>query len=191
MSNFWANPTMEPKRSFLFRLEIGNISPWLVLSTDRPSFEIGTVTANYLNVEFNYPGRVKWKPITCTIRETGDTNTVLTLKEILRKSGYQLMDEGVGVSGEDFKISVSRTKAISALAGTSVNESGGGSGKGVKITQVDSDGKPIDTWTLENAWISNCEFSNLSYDDEKINEFKLTITYDYATVDATNIAPKP
>lgn len=167
---------MEPKRSFLFRLEVGNIDHWLVLSTDRPSYEIGSIQANYLNVEFNYVGRIKWKPITCTIRESADTNSVDTLKAILTNSGYQLMNSGTAVTGDQFNTAVSRKKAIAALSQAA-------GGKGVRITQLDSDNKRLDSWTLQNAWVSSVEFSQLSYDEEKINEIKLTIVYDYATVE--------
>lgn len=181
MSNFWANPDMEPKRSFLFKLEIGNLDHWLALSTDRPSFEIGSVPVNYLNVEFNYVGRIKWTPITCTIRESINTNSLDLIKSILVKSGYTLMESGTAISGDNFKESVSRKKAILALSDAS-------NGKGVRISQLDAQGNSIDSWVLENAWISKAEFSTLSYDEEKVNEVKLTIVYDYATVETKKFA---
>ena len=78
---------------------------------------------------------------------------------------------------------VSRKKAIDALISTS-----DGKGKGVVIEHVDAELEAIDTWTLENAWISDVSFSELTYEDTKISDITIEITYDYASLVSRNPA---
>ena len=56
----------------------------------------------------------------------------------------------------------------------------------VTITQIDSDGNPLETWTLWNSFIEDVKFGDsLSYGDDELNEVSVTLKYDWARVETT------
>ena len=65
---------------------------------------------------------------------------------------------------------VSETKAVSAIGN-------------VIITQLDHDGSPIEKWTLYNAFISDVKYGDLSYEDDNLTEYSITLRYDWANYD--------
>lgn len=172
---FWANQNIEPKRPFQFKVLIGDIPYFLGMSASRPSMTINTHTHNYLNLEFKFPGRVKFEDITVKLVDTIDDNAVVKLKEILDASGYGLLNKDTAV-GPSYLKSISRKRAIEALQG-------GADSKGLILEHLDSEGEVIETWTLKNAWISAINFSDLDFDQEDISNVELTITYDWPIVE--------
>ena len=57
----------------------------------------------------------------------------------------------------------------------------------VIITQIDSDGKDLETWTLWNAFITDLKFGDtLAYGDENLTELSVTLKYDWARVETAN-----
>ena len=60
-------------------------------------------------------------------------------------------------------------KALAALGG------------GVVIAQIDPEGRPVEEWTLKNAWISAVSFGDtLDYTSDEATELSITIKYDWA-----------
>ena len=51
----------------------------------------------------------------------------------------------------------------------------------VVINQIDSDGYPVETWTLHKPFINKIGFGDLDYASEDLSEITLGITYDWAT----------
>ena len=67
--------------------------------------------------------------------------------------------------------SISKARAVGALGR-------------VEIKQIDADGRPIETWTLWNAWVEDVDFGGtLSYGDEKLTEIALKLKYDWARIE--------
>ena len=51
----------------------------------------------------------------------------------------------------------------------------------VVISQLDSNGKEIEIWTLKQAWLKDVKFGELSYESDDLIEISLTLRYDWAT----------
>ena len=56
----------------------------------------------------------------------------------------------------------------------------------VYIEQVDSDGKPLETWTLWNAFITEVKYGDMSYGEDELTEMSVTLKYDWARVETAN-----
>ena len=68
---------------------------------------------------------------------------------------------------------ISKAKAVGAL-GT------------VTITQLDSNGEPLETWTLWNAFITEVKYGDLEYGSDDIAEMTVGLRYDWARVETAN-----
>lgn len=174
---FWTDPTLEPKRGYKFILSMpggsatSGLREFLVKSVGKPQFEVGSVTHDYLNHQFYYPGKTIWQPITAVVVDTIDptANATQEIMKMLEESGYSLPTDpsrGLGT--------VSKNKAVNAALGK------------VKIATLDSDGTRIEEWTLNNAFITRAEFGELSYDNEELLNVTLTIQYDNAFINVLN-----
>jgi hypothetical protein len=51
------------------------------------------------------------------------------------------------------------------------------------ITQIDSDGNPLETWTLWNSWIQEVKYGDLGYDTDDLTEMSVKLKYDWARVE--------
>ena len=56
----------------------------------------------------------------------------------------------------------------------------------VIITQIDHEGKPLETWTLWNSFISDIKYGDLAYGDDALTETTVTLRYDWARVETAN-----
>ena len=56
----------------------------------------------------------------------------------------------------------------------------------VIITQIDSDGKPLETWTLWNAFVKDVQLGQLSYGDDELTTTTVELMYDWARVETAN-----
>lgn len=170
-----------PKRNFRFYVEFTNMSTLTGLGTsllfyaktaNKPSFTLGETTHSYLNHTFKFPGRVTWNDITITMvdpgPDTGDESDVglaYGLTQILRASGY-VLPSAPNTSTPNLH-TISKTKAVSGLGD-------------VIITQVDHNGNDLEKWTLYNAFMSEIKYGDLSYEDDNLTEYSITLKYDWA-----------
>ena len=100
----------------------------------------------------------------------GDPDVAATLAGIVAGAGYKLPT----TPDSDNLTSMSKQKAAGALGS-------------VKITQVDSDGKMIEEWTLWNAFAQEIDFGGtLAYGNDELTEVKLKIRYDWAQLSTAN-----
>ena len=53
----------------------------------------------------------------------------------------------------------------------------------VIITQIDSDGNPLEKWTLWNAFIKDVKFGDLTYDGDNLTQTDVELQYDWARVE--------
>ena len=82
----------------------------------------------------------------------------------LKTSGYFYPNDPTELS------TISRDKSIIALGEP-------------QIMQLNSDGEPIEIWTLHNAWIKSATFGNLAYANDDTVELSIVLVYDFATIE--------
>ena len=159
----------DPKRNFRFTVEFqgiqaaqGGAKLWYAKTATKPSFAINAAEHKYLNHTFYYPGNGTWNDITVTMVDPVDPDMSATLSAIVEGSGYK-----PPASSED-RSSISKAKSAASL-GT------------VIITQLDSDGNPLETWTLWNSFLTEVKYGDsLEYGNDDLTELSVTIKYDWA-----------
>jgi hypothetical protein len=193
---FWNQITIEPKRTFRYFItfggamgdtkDAGQISLFAT-SVDRPKYEVSFKEFQYLNHQFNYPGRVKWQDIKMKFVDAGgsggkvqigdkevDQGNVLDIAKLMMnslvKGGYTIPEGGV-----------SDLKTLSKVAmNTQVGKIN------IKILKAQPAATPIsatdvvEEWEVYNAMFGSVDFSTLSYENEDFSTVDLTIKYDYA-----------
>jgi len=174
-TNFGEDTTLkDPKRKFRFTIEFQGIQApqggailWYAKTAAKPAFQIAEATHKFLNHTFYYPGSVTWQDIGVTLVDPVDPDMAATLSDIVVQSGYTPPTDANSLS------TMSKAKAAGAL-GT------------VIITQIDSDGNPLETWTLWNSWIKEVKYGDLGYDGDDLTELTVTLKYDWARVETAN-----
>ena len=157
---FWTEASLEPKRNFRFKLLDGDQSTWWwAKSVDKPSFDVSNNEYQLINHKFKYPGIVTWKPISLTVADIGDVINLLV--DELRELGY--MDPN------------SKTPMVG------IAKENKGFIEGLSIQQLNADGEPIETWTIQGAFMTSLSFSKLDYGNDDITEITIEVAYDYAT----------
>ena len=171
-TNFGQDTTLkDPKRQFRFTVEFQGINAaqggallWYAKTAAKPSFAVNSSEHKYLNHTFYYPGSVTWNTISVTMVDPVEPDMTATLSDILVSSGYSPPTDANSLG------SISKAKAAGAL-GT------------VIITQIDSDGNPLETWTLWNAYIKDVKFGDLQYGGDDLTETTVELQYDWARVE--------
>jgi len=170
---FWSNKESDPKRKFRWYLQLSvdhgaDLLQIAAKTIDKPKFEITNTQHQFINHQFNFPGRVKWNTINATFVDLassgGDTADVAeTFYDLLESSGYARP-----ITKELCRESITKQESVDAW------------GSNFQILQIGSDGNPIEKWELQNAWISTLEFGSLDYSTEDLVEITATIVYDWA-----------
>ncbi len=165
----------DPKRNFRFTVSITGITAanggpllWYANSVSKPTFTLASAEHKYLNHSFYYPGNVTWNSVEIKMVDPGgDPDVAATLAAILQGGGYQVPTD----ASSNSLTSISKARATGALGR-------------VEIKQIDADGRPIETWTLWNAFVEEVDFGGtLSYGDEKLTEIGLKLKYDWARIE--------
>lgn len=208
---WWGDPldknSREPTRKNRFIIEMGNGGRLLsVSSVAKPSATVETREYRMINHFYNYPGLVKWNPITIKFVDAGFWGTAITnpdvdygtvptpqnrgtaetLWEMLVASGYTTPDGDTGRSNRDKSISSPEKAATMDLA----------FGSSIKIHQLKPEGTlnslnsgPIssyETWVLNNPIIKSISWGDLDYGDDGLVEYTLEVIYDWAEFYAEN-----
>lgn len=171
-TNFGEDTTLnDPKRKFRFTVEfqgiaaaIGGAVMWYAKTVSKPSFQIAATEHKYLNHTFYYPGSVTWQDVAVTLVDPVDPDMAATLSDIIVESGYTPPADTNALS------TMSKAKAAGAL-GT------------VIITQIDSNGDPLEKWTLWNSFITEVKYGDLEYGADELTEMSITLKYDWARVE--------
>ena len=172
-TNFGEDPTLhDPKRKFRFTVEIQGIDApgatvWWAKTVSKPSFQIAAAEHKYLNHTFYYPGSVTWQDVSMTLVDPVEPDMTATLSAIVVESGY------TPPTDQNTLTTMSKAKSAGALGS-------------VIITQIDHDGKPLETWTLWNAFITEVKYGDLGYGEDELTELTLTLKYDWARVETTH-----
>tara|TARA_R100000900_G_scaffold135064_1_gene112461 strand:- start:968 stop:1525 length:558 start_codon:yes stop_codon:yes gene_type:complete len=171
----WASVKIEPKRAFKFILTLGDIPAWVVTNADRPNpnFE-GGVKHEFLGHEFKYPGKLKWQDVSVTLVEPVDPDVSGQVLDAVIKAGYNPPSTWTA-DNEGWRTTFSKQKFVNGNFGD------------ISVKVLDSNGNEVETWTLFNSFVSNVTYSKLQYDGSGINTVTLQFSYDYATVNITEI----
>jgi len=163
---FWTDATLrDPKRKFRFQVQLLGYpdgATWYAKDVTKPSMTLAETEHAYLNHTFYFPGRVTWDEVTVTLVDPVSPDAVANTLAILQNSGYHPPANAQDIS------TMSKKDAVASL-------------RSVVVSQIDSDGLDLETWTLNNAFIKGAKFSDLSYDGDDISDISLTIRYDWAT----------
>ena len=185
---FWTNKGGENvhlKTKNKFVLIIGGFQVLTVKTVTKPIATVETKQYRMINHYYNYPGLVKWEPITITFvdmsadRRRGDiaetaNNTARYLRKLLADSGYQ-------TPRNDGLTTPSKAASIDLAFGSSKATSTTKSDAILKIQQIDPSGKKaVEEWSLVNPIISKIEWGSLDYSSDEPVEYTLTVEYDYA-----------
>lgn len=159
--NFWTSPeAMDPKRNNRFILLCNSIPVYTLKKVGKPSFGAEPISHLYLGHEYKFPGNVKWETISMTLVNIIDPDMAASVMNIIQNSGYHPLN---GVN--DFA-AMSKRQAQRALGVT-------------QIMVLGDDGKPVEIWTLRNAWISKADFSEMDYSSAELQEITIEITFDW------------
>ena len=170
----------DPKRNFRFYITITGINSesnggpmiWYAKDVQKPTFTLAEASHEYLNHTYYYPGKITWNAVDIKMVDPGgDPDVAATLAGIMQGAGYQLP-----VTPDSNNLtSMSKQRAAGALGQ-------------VKIVQVDADGKPIETWTLWNAFAQEIDFGGtLAYGNDDLTEYRLKLRYDWAQLETVEV----
>jgi len=162
---FWSEKKVEPKRKFRWLLYWTGVPQFVIKSVKKPSYTVATTPHQFLNYEFNYPGRVTWNDVTITLVDPVNPDSTKSLYKLLENSGYVIphnYDEAVAAT-------ISKAGMVEAL------------GTEIKLRQLDADGVvPIESWVIKNPLITTVDFDTLDYSQDDMLNIQVTIKYDYA-----------
>jgi hypothetical protein len=168
MANFWSTPTLEPKRQFRWILSVGDIPQWIIKTVGKPIATTTDVAHKYFGYTYYYPGTTTWNTIDITLVDPVAPDAVNTIATILRQSGYKPPTNELDLSA------ISKQKATNAIGR-------------IDIQQVNSEGQAVETWSLNNPFVTVMDFGGtLSYDQDALVDLKMTLRYDWASLETTN-----
>lgn len=184
---FWSDPGLDPKRQFKFKVTFsyivgssgGNEGVFLAQSADRPVYTITDSTKiDYLDKQFHFPGKISWNQVKIkfvdAVFEEGPSANFVNVSqksyEYLSSTGWIAPNKaGPSTTSAEMK-TISKRRAVE-------------NGK-VKIQVLNSDGRAVDTWTLNNAWVTTVALNNLDYAQEGVLTAEYTFRYDWASFSA-------
>lgn len=160
---FWhdGQRSRDPKRNYRWVLYNDNIEAYTLKTVSKPSFSVTPTEHSFLNHKYYYPGRVEWNSVSMTLVDPINPDAAATIMHALANSGY------VPPKSAQDLVTMSKSGAVSSL-GT------------IRIAQLDSSGRAVETWTLWNAFIIDASFGDLSYEDDGLSEITIELRYDYA-----------
>jgi len=168
---FWTDATLQdPKRQYRFVVTLGNMpsgATWFAKTAKKPEISISEVEHNFLNHKFYYPGRAEWSTCEVTLADPVSPDAAAATAAIIQASGYSPPKNALDTT------TISKRAAVAALGS-------------VVISQIDSAGNAIETWTLWNAFITNVTYGDLDYSGDEMTEISMTFRYDWAILRTDN-----
>ena len=169
---FWSTNDVEPKRNFRFQVQITNLADgndvlWWAKTVSVPSFDVSEVEHNHLDNKYYFPGRVSWSEVSLTLIDPISIDAVTQTNQLLVNSGY-VIPAAPNTSLE----TLSKKKASLSIGD-------------VVISVLNSDGTPIEVWTLKNPFIKSAKYGDLDYSSDELRSIELSFRYDYAICDAS------
>ncbi len=185
-SNFWLNPTFEPKRQFRFLIEMsigGQSLTFLAKSAGRPNYSISENPHQFFNHTFYYPGRVTWETVDITLVDPVEPNGAALLYQYLSTIGVQV-PVSFDVATATTITKESATEGVGKLV---IKEIGTRARQRTGIGQSDPTSRISGEWELINPFFTSVNFGDHSYDSEDMVEISLTVRYDWARYTKGNL----
>jgi hypothetical protein len=163
---FWTSALSEPKRAHRFLLYFPNLvsvdneysyQPYLAKDVTKPNYQVTSTPHKFLGNTYHYPGTVTWGPVTANVINAINPDGNKVLYDALIKSGY--LKPPTQEDAFDNPAQAPGTVVIQELSGQ---------------------GGLVGEWTLQNAFITDAKFGDLSYDNDNLLNISLTIQYDWA-----------
>tara|TARA_R100001082_G_scaffold25408_1_gene12508 strand:- start:3279 stop:3959 length:681 start_codon:yes stop_codon:yes gene_type:complete len=196
MAKFWRNATAEPKRAYRWFITFGGLGTntsggnagasdnpavattdltYAVKRVDKPSISISETEHTFINHKFYYPGRVDWSDVSVSFVDVvGAGSATDSVLVALAAAGYDVPSNASAPA--------SNTDTAGAANFTTVSKHSMSTALGsVIITQVNSEGIPVETWTLNNPWIKSINVGSLDYGSEELLSVDISLRYDWAT----------
>ena len=175
---FWTSANSEPRRSHRFLLTLPNLKSadlshsyqqYLAKTAGKPSYSINTAEHKFLGNTYYYPGTVTWQPVSVQIVNAVNPDGNLIIMDALAGAGYMAPP-----TQEDYFFSISQSPSTvnKELALKVVGD--------VIIEELNGVGGLVGTWTLQNSFITDAKFGDLSYDNDELLNIDLTFRYDWA-----------
>jgi len=165
---FWTSAQQtDPKRNFRFLVTLGSMpdgATWYAKTAKKPSFEIKSATHEFLNHTFHYPGRLTWNEVEVVLVDPVSPDAAANLSRIIYEAGYHPPANVNDVT------TMSKQKAVASL-------------QTVVIAQIDSEGVPVETWTLNNAFIVAVTYGELDYSKDELSTVTIKFRYDWASLE--------
>ena len=175
MSNFWTQVNIEPKRKFRWLISFAGMPQFIAKSVTKPSFSVGTSGHNFLQHQFNFPGRVTWNDISITIVDPVQPDATVSLYKIIENAGYVLPTDVM--SGPEGMRTISKKGMVESL------------GNQILIEQIGIDGSANDAvteqWVVNNPLITSVAFDSLDYTTDELLNITIGIKYDWASLNET------
>lgn len=167
---FWSQADFkEPLRANKWYIEFTSILRdvrFALKECKKPSFKISETKHRCFNYVVNLPGTLTWDPINIKFASVRGQNASKDASVLI----YDVLRKGGNIVPNTFlESTISKTRMHNALETDLLN-----------IIQIDSEGIPVEVWSLHNAYISVVNFGSLSYENENIVDIDCTITYDWA-----------
>lgn len=174
---FWTSAQLEPKRKFRFQVQISNFGGasdaiYLAKSVSKPTVTIESAAHKYLNHTFYYPGKPEWSEVEAKFIDAMNPDTAQNFSAMLEASGYIIPNDANTVT------TISKANAARALGQVRIMQFDDSSQPNV----IGNGGRLIETWTLNNAHITEVNFGDLAYEDNDLNEVSVKFRYDWATL---------
>jgi len=167
-AGFWTSAMdREPKRQYRFLVRIGSMpdgATWYAKKATKPAIEITVTEHQFLNHTFKYPGRAKWNTVDVTLVDPVSPDASINLSRVIYEAGY------APPANVNDTTTISKVSAVAAL-------------QGVVIEQIDAAGNAIETWTLNNPFITNVKYGDLDYSGDDMTEVSITFAYDWASIE--------
>ena len=175
---FWTSALSEPRRSRRFLLSLPNLTSadssqayeqYLAKSVTKPSFQVSEKDHKFLGNTYYYPGIVTWQTVSAVIVNAVNPDGNKVIYDALEKSGYLKPPDQLGIFDNVAQEpgTVNKAAAVRALGN-------------VFIEELNGEGGIVGTWTLQNAFITDAKFGDLTYDDDTLLNIDLTFRYDWA-----------
>ena len=189
---FWNDKLLEPKRNFRWILKVDGVDFYYIKEVNRPSYEVSTAEHKYINHTFYFPGRVTYNPISFKLVDAANPDAAETLRQMLFAGGYRLptnQDVGSQTITKQGAVTALGDIQIIMLSGGGTSASGGNTPGPTANAGTHNPGDVVEFWTLQNAFITKIEFSQLTYDNDDLADITVELRYDYAILNDPQSSP--
>ena len=174
-TDFWRNPSFEPKRGFRFLVQLSLPSAeglqdvtFLAKSVDKPSYSISTSEHQFFNHTFYYPGRVTWNTIDLTLVDPVSPNASQLLYDYLESAGIRKPTN----FNQSTATTITKATAVGAKTDLIIQEIATQGGSNTSLV--------VGEWRLLNSFFTDVSFGAHDYGNEDMIEVSVTVQYDWA-----------